>query len=94
MGLKCWSTGLPYLWIIIIQIQLPEFTNPVIVLACDVRGAGPYSGVGLDYVQTWLNGLSGKATKHEVNLQGLFCDCCSPKKLKYGKPMLGESTLT
>ena len=28
------------------------------------------------------------------NVQGVFCDWCPPKKLKYGKTGLGESTLT
>ena len=30
----------------------------------------------------------------EGNIQGVFCDCRPPKKLKYGKPRLGESTST
>ena len=29
-----------------------------------------------------------------VNIQGDFCHWYPPKKLKYGKPRLGESTLT
>ena len=28
------------------------------------------------------------------NIQGVFCDCHPPKRFKYGKPRLGESTST
>ena len=33
-------------------------------------------------------------SKKIFNIQGVFCDWCPPKKLKYGKPRLDESTST
>ena len=36
----------------------------------------------------------GRVVVHEMKLQGVFFKWYTPKKLKYGKPSLGVSTLT
>ena len=39
-------------------------------------------------------GMSTKPFNSQILIvQGVFCDWCPPKKLKYGKPRLGESEL-
>ena len=35
-----------------------------------------------------------KNNKKHFAVEGVFCDCHPPKKLKYGKPSLGESMST
>ena len=42
----------------------------------------------------WSCGLVFAKTFAMKSMQGVFCDCRPPKKFKYGKPRLGEPTLT
>ena len=48
-------------------------------------------------VQVQIKETNTQTTSHEkcrLNLQGVFLHWASPKKLKYGKPRLGEFSLT
>ena len=53
-----------------------------------------YIGRILDNAKCFfMNGTAAWSVEHLL-IQGVFCDCRRPKKLKYGKPRLGESTST
>ena len=81
--LICWFKDLSFS----IALHLPPVDPQDIVVQSGLH-------VGRVQVLVWLNSLSTLHWYILMHIQGVFCDCCPPKKFKYVKLRLGESTST